>query len=96
MKGRNGKKIYNRDAHVPRRGQTGIMQSRRMNGLFTNRKIAFGFYAFLFTLGLIMYFGWGIYFGTWNVFDPRNIGVYAIVVILVAFGIVGMLLYYKE
>jgi hypothetical protein len=43
-----------------------------------------------------MYLGWGVYFGTWNLFALGNIGVYSIVVVLVGFGLIGMLLYYKD
>ena len=60
------------------------------------RKLAFYFYTLLLVLGIFMYLGWGVYFGTWNLFEVGNIGVYAVVVILVAFGIVGMLLYHKD
>jgi len=62
---------------------------------FLVRKVAFTFYTLLLMLGIIFYFGWGIYFGTWNVFTSENIGVYAVTIILVAFGITGMLLYRK-
>lgn len=74
-------------------------EARRQGGknqMLSSRKIAFGFYAFLFILGIIMYLGWSIYFGSWNLFEPQNIGVYSIVIILVGFGLVGMLLYYKD
>jgi len=64
--------------------------------MLNSRKIAFGFYTFLLILGIIMYLGWSIYFGSWNLFEPQNIGVYSIVIILVGFGLVGMLLYYKD
>ena len=64
--------------------------------MLNSRKIAFGFYAFLFILGILMYLGWGIYFGSWNLFEAQNIGVYSIVIVLIGFGLVGMLLYYKD
>ena len=62
----------------------------------TKRKLAFWFYSFLLVLGIIIYFAWSIYFGTWNLFEAQNIGLYSVVIMLVGFGIVGMLLYYKE
>ncbi len=62
----------------------------------TKRKMAFGFYTFLLALGIIMYFGWGIFYGTWNLFERGNMGVYAVVIILVGFGLVGMLLYHGD
>ena len=39
-----------------------------------------------------MYWGWGLIYGSWNIFDPSNMGVYAIVVALLAFGVFGLLL----
>lgn len=46
------------------------------------------FYAALLLMGIIFYLSWGILFGKW--LDP---GVYAVVVILVGFGVVGVLFY---
>ncbi len=60
------------------------------------RKMAFAFYAALLVLGATFYLGWGIYFGTWNVFTKDNIGVYAVTTILVLFGLTGILLYRKD
>jgi len=57
------------------------------------RKVAMAFYIFLLILGIMMYVGWGIYYGSWNILAAENIGVYAIVVIMVGFGIAGILLY---
>ncbi len=39
-----------------------------------------------------MYWGWGLIYGSWNIFDASNMGVYAIVVVLLAFGVFGLLL----
>ena len=57
------------------------------------RKIAFGFYALLLFFGIAFYFGWSLWFGTWNPLTRDNIGVYAVTVVLVGFGLTGMLLY---
>ncbi len=46
------------------------------------------FYSILFMLGVGLYIGWGIMFNVW--FD---LGVYSISVILIGFGLTGMLLY---
>ncbi len=46
------------------------------------------FYTILFMFGLGLYFGWGILFGVWT-----DVGVYAVCVLLIGFGLVGMLLY---
>ena len=59
------------------------------------RKIAFVFYLFLLLLGIMFYLGWGILYGTWNPLTKENIGVYAVTVVLVGFGITGILLYRK-
>ena len=57
------------------------------------RKLAAGFYFFLILLGILFYVGWGIIYNTWNLFDPKAIGVYALTVILIGFGVTGYLLY---
>jgi hypothetical protein len=57
------------------------------------RTIAFYGYAFVFTLGIVMYVAWGVLYNSWNILEPRNLGVYSIVVVLLGFGVVGMLLY---
>lgn len=41
---------------------------------------------------LAMFIGWGIAYGSWNIFDPQYIAVYAIVVVLLLFGGLGLLL----
>ena len=60
------------------------------------KKVAVVFYAFLIVLGIFMYIGWGIYFGTWNLLAPESVGVYSIVIILIGFGIAGLLLYTRR
>jgi hypothetical protein len=60
------------------------------------KKVAIAFYAVLIVLGLFMYIGWGIFFGTWDLLAPENVGVYSIVVILLGFGITGVLLYTRR
>jgi len=56
-------------------------------------RVAFLFYLALFMGGIIFYLIWGIYYGAWNLFAADWIGAYAVTVILVGFGLVGMLLY---
>jgi hypothetical protein len=46
------------------------------------------FYTILFMFGVGLYIGWGILFNVW--FD---LGVYALSIILIGFGLTGMLLY---
>ncbi len=57
------------------------------------RRVAFAFYLILFVAGIIFYLVWGIYYGAWNLFDTPWVGAYAVTVVLLGFGIVGMLLY---
>lgn len=51
---------------------------------------------FLIFLGLAMYVGWGIAYGSWNFFEPKFIPVYGLVVVLLAFGVLGYLLVRTE
>lgn len=60
------------------------------------RKVAMVFYMFLLILGIFFYVGWSMIYNTWDITRPENIGVYALTVILVGFGIVGLLLYSKR
>ncbi len=57
------------------------------------RRVAFAFYALLFLAGIAVYLIWGIYYGAWNLLNADWIGAYAATVVLVGFGIIGMLLY---
>jgi hypothetical protein len=60
------------------------------------KKVAIAFYAFLIVLGIMMYVGWGAFFGTWDLLAPENVGVYSIVIILLGFGITGVILYTRN
>jgi hypothetical protein len=59
------------------------------------RKLATAFYFFLILLGILFYVSWGIIYGTWNLADPEAIGVYALTVVLIGFGVTGYFLYRK-
>jgi len=59
------------------------------------RKILFAFSILLIMAGLIMYFVWGILYNSWNILLVENMGVYAVTIILICFGIVGVFLYSK-
>lgn len=50
----------------------------------------------LIIAGFAMYWAWGLIYGSWNIFDREFIGVYAIVIVLIAFGILGLLLSFKQ
>ena len=57
------------------------------------RKVAFWFFALAFLAGILFYLLWGFSYGSWNIFRPEWVGAYAVTVILLGFGVVGMLLY---
>ncbi len=59
------------------------------------RRVAFWFYTLLLATGFAFYVIWGAVYGSWNIFVPQHSGVYAVFVVLVGFGVVGMLLYRK-
>jgi hypothetical protein len=53
-------------------------------------KVAF---SLLLIIGAIsFYLGWGLYYNSWNIFEPTSMGVYAIFVVMLAFGLLGLLL----
>ena len=60
------------------------------------RKAAFAFFLMLFVAGILVYWGWAIMYGTWYPFDRGNIGIYTIYTPLIAFGLIGMLLFRKK
>ena len=57
------------------------------------RSVAFWFYALTFLAGVLFYFIWGLSYGSWDLLRADWVGAYAVTVVLVGFGIVGMLLY---
>jgi len=60
------------------------------------RKTAFYFFMVLLVSGVLLYWFWGLAFDTWSPFTRGNIGIYTIYSPLIAFGIIGMLLYRKK
>lgn len=61
-----------------------------------HRKLTFSLSGALFAAGIIVYWVWGVLYDTWYPFDRGNIGIYTIYVPLIAFGLIGMLLYRKR
>ena len=57
--------------------------------------IAFWFFGLSFAAGVLFYVIWGASYGSWNLLRPEWVGAYAVTLVLVGFGIVGMLLYRK-
>ncbi len=60
------------------------------------KRVAFLFYLILFLAGIIFYIIWGFTYGAWFLWQADWIGAYSVTVVLVGFGIVGMLLYKDE
>ncbi|MFQ5837512.1 MAG: hypothetical protein ACE5HJ_01850 [Thermoplasmata archaeon] len=58
-----------------------------------SKTVIFYAYAVLLSLGAALYVGWGILYNSWNILAAENIGIYALVVVMVVFGLAGMLLY---
>jgi hypothetical protein len=56
------------------------------------KKVKLALSIILIVGALAFYWAWGVLYNSWNIFDGSNMGVYAIVVIMLAFGILGLLL----
>ena len=57
------------------------------------KKYLLGFYTLLLAMGVIVYVAWGLMYGSWNLVERTNLGIYAVTIILVGFGVVGIILY---
>jgi hypothetical protein len=60
------------------------------------RKVVYGFFALLLIAGICIFWLWGIAYNIWYPFTHENIGIYTIYVPLIAFGLIGLLLYRKK
>jgi uncharacterized RDD family membrane protein YckC len=60
------------------------------------RKVVITFFALLLIAGIAVFWIWGILYDTWYPFNRGNIGIYTIYVPLIAFGVIGLLLYRKK
>jgi len=65
-------------------------------GADVSRKLALGVSTLLLIAGIALYWSWGLMFDTWYPFTRGNIGVFSIYAPLIAFGIIGILLYRKR
>ena len=54
-------------------------------------KVTAGFYYFLIPLALDFWIGWGLKFGVW-----WDIGLYAVLVVMLGFGLIGGFVYGKN
>lgn len=60
------------------------------------RKVIVTFFALLLIAGIAVFWIWGVLYDTWYPFNRGNIGIYTIYVPLIAFGLIGLLLYRKK
>jgi hypothetical protein len=56
------------------------------------KKVEMGISVLLLIGGIALYVAWGIGFNGWNMFDVNYIGLYSLVIVMVLFGIFGILL----
>jgi cytochrome c biogenesis protein CcdA len=60
------------------------------------RKLILGFYLVLLIAGIVIFWVWGLAYDTWYPFTRGNIGIYSVYIPLIAFGLIGALLYRKK
>ena len=46
----------------------------------------------LIVAAVLLYWVWGVSYGSWNIFAAENMGVYSIFIVLLGLGVFGMLL----
>jgi hypothetical protein len=63
-----------------------------MEGSDFPKKAKMAISVLLIVAGFAMYWAWGLIYGSWNIFEKEFIGVYTIVVVLIIFGVLGLLL----
>jgi len=60
------------------------------------RKVTMSFFALLLISGIAIFWIWGVLYDIWYPFTRGNIGIYTIYVPLIAFGVIGLLLFRKK
>jgi hypothetical protein len=55
------------------------------------KRIIMGISVLLLISGIALYVAWGIGFNGWNFFEPKFIGLYSLVIVMVLFGVFGIL-----
>ncbi|MGQ9587836.1 MAG: hypothetical protein ACUVT7_05600 [Thermoplasmata archaeon] len=60
------------------------------------RKAILAFYVLFLIAGIAIYWVWGLMFDTWYPFTRGNIGIFTVYVPLIAFGVIGVLLYGRK
>lgn len=62
----------------------------------SDQRVYFFLSALILVMGIIIYVSWGLIYGSWNVFERTNLGIYALTVVICGFGILGLILNYKR
>lgn len=60
------------------------------------RKAALTFYMLLLAGGIALYWIWAVLYDTWYPFTKGNVAIYVIYAPMIAFGVIGLLLYRKK
>lgn len=55
-------------------------------------KVTKAFSLLLIVIAVAIYLGWGIAYGSWNIFSGEYIPVYTIMIVLILFGLLGLFL----
>jgi len=63
----------------------------KLENIPDQKKMTAGFYYSLIPLALTFWIGWGLKFGVW-----WNIGLYAVLVVMMGFGLIGGFVYGKQ
>ncbi len=63
----------------------------KLENIPEQQKMTAGFYYSLIPLALVFWIGWGLKFGVW-----WDIGLYAVLVIMIGFGLIGGFVYGKQ
>ncbi len=62
----------------------------------SDQRVYFFLSSLMLVLGIIIYVSWGLIYGSWNVFERTNLGIYALTVVICGFGILGIILNFKR
>jgi hypothetical protein len=65
-------------------------------GADVGRKLALTVSTILLIAGIALYWAWGLMYDTWYPFTKGNIGIFSIYAPLMAFGLIGIMLYWKK
>ena len=63
----------------------------KLENIPEQQKMTAGFYYSLIPLALVFWIGWGLRFGVW-----WDIGLYAVLVVMIGFGLIGGFVYGKQ